>query len=514
MSEFRTIPPKLTATEWNALLDHGLVKPASYIIRKNGSYYEAINGNTGKIDYSGTDASQVIQSAINALTNGGKIFIKDPITISGGSVSISKPIVFEGEGEHSTITMDNSFLYIIAGWAAFHKLRFTGIVTEGSGLIATKVPVYIRDCIFEDISGGACVIVSSITTKPPIFVSDSIFNNCQVTDAVIFLMGSSTINNNQFYNCVANKGVIRQNAGSNSIICNNLIQDYLGTGDYHHAITLYSQNGDIEDVIIAGNTIFWTADPSLITGGILLSTEVDASYNIRRCVIANNVIKGSETFTNVSVAIYCHVGASGVIEDIAITGNSIKRVLSGIVLRMDKRGSIIGNVIEQCTRKGIYIYCDDSLVLGNIIKDVNYELVSGNAGIVINGNNNTVEGNRIIDSLDYTTYSIIEENGDSNQIKNNNVDKPIQKTGANTIIKGNIGYITENIGVATISAGSTSVTVNHGLAGTPTIVFIEVNHDELKDYKITNKTSTQFTVEVPNAVSADRTFTWKAWYEP
>jgi hypothetical protein len=30
--------------DWNSLLDHGLEKTASYIIRKNGVYYEAIQG--------------------------------------------------------------------------------------------------------------------------------------------------------------------------------------------------------------------------------------------------------------------------------------------------------------------------------------------------------------------------------------------------------------------------------------------------------------------------------------
>jgi len=81
-SQHRTIR---AATDWNALLDHGLEKSASYIIRKNGSYVEAINGSTGKIDYggqnnaggvSGTDATTVIQSAINALTDGGMVFVK------------------------------------------------------------------------------------------------------------------------------------------------------------------------------------------------------------------------------------------------------------------------------------------------------------------------------------------------------------------------------------------------------------------------------------------------------
>jgi len=69
LQEIRNIPPILDRRQWNALLDHGLEKPCSYIIRKNPSdskIIEAINGTTGKIDYSGTNASTVIQSAINA----------------------------------------------------------------------------------------------------------------------------------------------------------------------------------------------------------------------------------------------------------------------------------------------------------------------------------------------------------------------------------------------------------------------------------------------------------------
>jgi len=86
MSEFQawsSTHPTIRAGDWNALLDHGLEKPASYIIRKNGNYYEAINGSTGKIDYggannaggvSGSDAATVMQQVID---NGKTIFIKE-----------------------------------------------------------------------------------------------------------------------------------------------------------------------------------------------------------------------------------------------------------------------------------------------------------------------------------------------------------------------------------------------------------------------------------------------------
>ena len=66
--------PGLAKSE--TVFEFGGVEGASYVIFKEGSIYYARNGKTGVIDYSGTDASKIIQATINALTNGGKIFIE------------------------------------------------------------------------------------------------------------------------------------------------------------------------------------------------------------------------------------------------------------------------------------------------------------------------------------------------------------------------------------------------------------------------------------------------------
>lgn len=50
--------------------------PSSYIIYADDSTVKSRNGITGVIDYSGTNATTVIQSAINSLMSGGEIFIK------------------------------------------------------------------------------------------------------------------------------------------------------------------------------------------------------------------------------------------------------------------------------------------------------------------------------------------------------------------------------------------------------------------------------------------------------
>jgi parallel beta-helix repeat protein len=73
--------------DWNNLLDHGLERCAAYVIRVNGSYYEAINGSTGVITYGGsndaggsdgTDADVVINAALSAVetAGGGGLYFK------------------------------------------------------------------------------------------------------------------------------------------------------------------------------------------------------------------------------------------------------------------------------------------------------------------------------------------------------------------------------------------------------------------------------------------------------
>ena len=71
------------------------VAPANYIIYRNGNTYYAKNGQTGVNDYSGTNPSTVIQSALNALTSGRtwqeKIAFKGNFDFGANPVYINLP---------------------------------------------------------------------------------------------------------------------------------------------------------------------------------------------------------------------------------------------------------------------------------------------------------------------------------------------------------------------------------------------------------------------------------------
>lgn len=83
-----THPTILAVNDYNSIIDHGLTKAFSYIVRVNGSYYEGISGVDGTLDYggeddvggaTGTDKAQVQQACIDALEagTGGTVWLKE-----------------------------------------------------------------------------------------------------------------------------------------------------------------------------------------------------------------------------------------------------------------------------------------------------------------------------------------------------------------------------------------------------------------------------------------------------
>jgi len=96
--------PKVLGQTGNIEIEPGsFVAPASYIIFKDDSgYICAKNGKTGEIDFRGTDAATVIQQAIDALTNGGRIFIKRGTYNIDSGISLASNIALVGEDKYTT----------------------------------------------------------------------------------------------------------------------------------------------------------------------------------------------------------------------------------------------------------------------------------------------------------------------------------------------------------------------------------------------------------------------------
>jgi len=72
---------------------------ASYIISIDGVTVNAVNGETGRTDYYGTDASSVIQAAIDSLgPGGGIIWIKEGTYVISSTVKVPGNVTLSGVG--------------------------------------------------------------------------------------------------------------------------------------------------------------------------------------------------------------------------------------------------------------------------------------------------------------------------------------------------------------------------------------------------------------------------------
>ena len=87
--------PEVDEVDYNQILDHGFEKTASYVIRKNGGTYEALDGSTGKIVSSSTDAATVF-NVVSAL--GGLITVKCELAITS-TINIPTGTYVKGLGQ-------------------------------------------------------------------------------------------------------------------------------------------------------------------------------------------------------------------------------------------------------------------------------------------------------------------------------------------------------------------------------------------------------------------------------
>jgi len=82
--------------------------------------------------------------------------------------------------------------------------------------------------------------------------------------------------------------------------------------------------------------------------------------------------------------------------------------------------------------------------------------------------------------------------------------------GANITWVNVIGYVTQSKGLIAITGAFSTVTVNHNLSATPTIVIVTCNNTGAGNYSVSSITSTQFVISFTNQPGADE---WRFyWY--
>ena len=415
--------------------------PYSYEISVENGVVKAKNGSTGQIEFSGSDAATVIQSAINALTSGGKIFIKRGYYYLSSSLTIpsgAHPIILEGEGystqlksqlgaEVVTLTINGRYSEIR------NILLYAQTSGDPHGIVLGNIDGYLKvvDCWLIGFRYG----IWQYHGDSRYWIERNYFSNGK---HAIILEGKEAVVCQNFFTSLEWNGIKARRANK-LIIAENTFIDVNTNLETSGCINIESGSTNTENVIIEGNKITWTENPSATTNGILLQGS-NEDTSVIGVTIQNNILDGG-SYSNINALIYLHGYNSTTynVEKITIAGNVLRNAKYGIITTYSKDVNVYGNILEN---------------------------MSGSP--YLNGG------------------------------------------GSNYKVHHNIGYVTENSGTATIPAGSTSVTVSHGLADTPSKVLVTPIGDPGDRFWVANVGSSSFDIVVATAPSADTDFYWQA----
>ena len=450
--------------------------PYSYIIY-SGSYtggpYFAKDSN-GEIEFSGTNASYVIQSAIDALTDGGKIFIK------AGLYSQTSDIIINNKNSVSIIAEKGVELRVGADLTSQIKVTGTcsNILIYGLELNGSKNSYAMSEAnIYFD---GT--------------VTDSTISNCYIHD----------------YDKVA----IQLDDGCNR---NKILNNRIINGNASYAGGAAIKVFRCKDLTIQDNNLQTGYD------GIHVDSEYDQIA--RHKIIHNYIYNFSDSGIDLPDSRFCRV------IDNTVEGNDVTD--EGFDCDGGSDNIISFNTFRGCTARGVGTYNAHNMTISNnIIQGNKVNIDITNSDYII------IEGNQILEASDNQIWldsstnvkiigNIIKDgsafaidggygSGSTAEAKFNTITGNSWGFGGGTInltCFGNIGFVTENSGTATIASGATSVTVDHGLAGTPTVVVLGATHSEVAD-AVWSADATNITITVPSAVTADRDISWYAEYKP
>ncbi len=411
---------------------------ASYVIFADGTTIYAKNGSTGKIDFSGVD---VLQTAINSLSSGGKIVIISDLT-EQPCISIPSNIEICGIGD---VTIDflgagfknknqNSF---IDQNIKIHDITIVGTALNGS--YSQNRGIYLRNVSDSMI----------YNVKVHNFTSDGIVLEDSVNSSIRY---SYSYNNG---NCIGSSNIILYNT-EDSIVEGCVVwgQGTTQCCDLNDATRGISVSYGTSN-IIKGNHILNATDngimiyqshDNVIESNVVNDTkvqgiEVEGNNN----TIVSNIVKfGNLTADGLGIYLLGGVSSSN---DNVVFGNLVSKTRQGITLSKANRSLITGNKIIDCQYG---ISCTEGSKNNSIVGNSICNSVHDGINVGSNTCYTTISGNVIENNGGYGIYSnspgvdrtlimsnVVRESGtaaittSSNDIVNNNF-------GANPFNHGNL----------------------------------------------------------------------------
>jgi len=458
-----------------------ILATASYVISQQKIFY-AQNGNTGQIDYYGADARAVIQSAVNALVDGGLVFVRRGVYPLAGSIVLGQGIHLLGEQgavlrvEDGSQTAAHPFnmIEVEGDDVTIEGLELDGNAASNPNIAGTTLYPAPAN---PDMQSGVVVHSGQNTAVLNCYVHDTwnaglwlcaigIVEGTEIAGCLFESTGvshadPSTTNRPQSANAIY--ALRLGGSTSRAMIHNNFIRDTYGRGVYLHFDT---------DSMVTDNVIMNSRPCEVETAGVVLDDFV------QRTIVKGNRISGY------SPSIYLVWRGC---ENIIIEGNMCTNAPSaggaglGILLLNAVAGAPIskgivvkGNICSANALAGIGIAASNVIVQGNICYNNNRDstdIPSRKAGILVQGvpdasvDGVLIIGNRCFDDQEQQTqeYGISLSQQDDvisqilisdNDLRGNGTDSIGLLDARSFRLHNNAGY--NPLGLESISVGSLS----------------------------------------------------------
>lgn len=453
----------------------------------------------GTIDYSVDGIADDVQfaQAIGVLQSvgGGEIVALSGNYSFSAAVSVPSNITIKGVGSSTRITMSVN--------------TTDTFVTTGSNITISNLSIIgfslMDNAYGVDIASGS--------------------QNVTVNNVWISNFGSGVLIDNAQFNMVSNSyfgeiGATDGSAPGYGVIVlgnGNKIVNNTFTGVHRHAIYLSGSAG-----YSATNNI---VSANYITGGT--THEMIAVY----ATVAQKPVTGNSIIGNTLVSVYDGINVTENAVNTSIVQNTFKSVtrypiqVEGNINYADKPrlGLINGNTFEDITGgSGIIIYmhnADDWIISNNIADNVTTNF----HGIVISTDGASIGSYSDRNMILFNKVSHIANNAIrlgtanvrytmviGNELSNTNFTS-LTNSGTNSLIRDNTGYVTENTGTFSITAGLWGVAVSHGLSTNATSVQLTLTSNATAAiYVQPIVTTTQFTANLSALQGTAITGYWRA----
>jgi len=568
------------------------IDEASYIVFKDdsGRIY-AKNGLTGMVEYSDTDATNVIQYAIDKVgqAGGGRVFIRK------GTYPVSKTITVSGNnieivGDYPTILGSPDFTFPILRIYNASNVRVKGLIIDmQADWSITRLPIPSANNIQVANSSDVEIAYNILKNAREYSVHIGVYADTNTwiespCDNVWIhhnlVMGGRA----DGIDIIATKHVIIENnivtgTGDDAIAIlawmDNPVEDVIIRSNivYNHryscfkVVTYYSSTGSyaVNNIIFEGNYCESTIDEG--DGAVTIkygSRQVPPDMIGRNIYVLNNIIYNGNV-KNHAITIWWNFtpAPNYTFKNIVIRGNYISSVndpvdtsksppeikdVNGIWVKDDTKvdGLVIENNTIERFRSAIALGINNSAIIRNNVLRYNFD----RAVALQQSKNVEISGNYIYDNTRFRLYisdwapHVVRIYGSSdvviarntfragetqaygiaiassssniyvvdNDMFNGFLLRAVTDDGTNTnvVFRRNRGYTTENSGVATIPAGSTRVTVSHGLAKTPSKFQITPLGQPPGKLWVENITSTSFDIVTDTAPASDLNVSWYA----